>query len=137
MGGMGDGRSEHGEPDHRADRARHDEADSREVEADRRERGIDARERVLDRWEQEIATRAAELNLLDELDEEERQRARVRRASERGQRRDDAETRRDAAIERDIRQARRVDQANGVYGTAPRALPGVALPGSAALTAAL
>jgi hypothetical protein len=96
----------------RADR-RDDDADDREADADQRERQIDARERVLDRWEREIAARAAELNILDDVDEQDRQRARVGRERARRQRRDEAEARRDAAIERDIERAQRGDRAQG------------------------
>ena len=110
MEAMETGRPERNEQARTADQGRDDQADSREAEADQRERRTDARERVLDRWEQEIAARAAELDLLDDVDEQARQRARSRRASERGQRRDDAEARRDAAIERDIEQAHRTDR---------------------------
>jgi hypothetical protein len=92
---------------------RDDEAESREVDADQRERQIDARERVLDRWEREIAARAAALNMLDDVEEENRERARLRRTRERARRRDEAEVRRDAAIDRDIRRAQRTERADG------------------------
>ena len=91
----------------RAADQRDDAADTREAAADVRERQVDSRERVLDRWEAEIAARAAELHLLDELEEMDRGRARSRRVEERGQRRSDAEARRDDSIERDIRRAQR------------------------------
>jgi ANTAR domain/GAF domain len=102
----------------RGDRGRDAEADRREAEADQRERHSDARERVLDRWERDIAARAAALNLLDDVEEEGRERARLRRAGEHGRRRDDAEARRDRAIERDIRQAQRTDRTD-VAGPSP------------------
>jgi hypothetical protein len=89
---------------------RDDEADSREADADQRELGIDARERVLDRWEQEIAARARSLDLLDELAEEDRDRARLQRERAHQQRRDASEVRRDAAIDRDIRRVLHVDR---------------------------
>ncbi len=89
---------------------RENDADRREEQADQRERQMDARERVLDRWEAEIVAQAASLQLLDDDDEDARQRARSRREHEREQRRDDAETRRDAAIEREIRRSERHDR---------------------------
>jgi hypothetical protein len=96
----------------RADR-RDDDADAREAEADQRELGMDARERVLDRWEAEIAARAASLQILDEDEEADRQRASALRAQERERRRGDADARRDAAIERGIQREgreRRIDR---------------------------
>jgi hypothetical protein len=90
---------------------RDDDADAREAEADQRERRIDARERVLDRWEREIAERAAALDLLDDIEEQRLESARMRRSYEREHRRDEAEACRDEAIERDIRRAERVARA--------------------------
>jgi len=92
---------------------REEDADHREADADQRERLIDARERVLDRWEQDLADRAATLNLLDPLEEDRRQHERVRRERQRQQLRADAETRRDAAIERDIGRGDRMAQVGG------------------------
>lgn len=83
------------------------EADEREAEADRRELRIDARELVLDRWEQEIAARAEALGLLDEVGDRVREQHRRDRTADGHARRDQAEARRDAAIERDIRRAGR------------------------------
>jgi ANTAR domain/GAF domain len=102
----------------RGDRDRDAEADRREAEADQRERHSDARELVLDRWERDIAARAAALNLLDDVEEEGREQARLRRAGEHVRRRDDAEARRDTAIERDIRQTQRTDR-DDVAGPSP------------------
>jgi hypothetical protein len=82
-------------------------ADARDAAADLRELQIDARERVLDRWEAEIAARAAELQLLDRVEEEDRERERAWRADERERRRTEADARRDDAIERDIRRRQR------------------------------
>jgi len=108
MGAVGAGRAD--DERNRLAEARHDEADRREADADHRERQSDARERVLERWEQEIAARAKDLGLLDELDDGDRARARVRREHERQQRRNDAEVRRDAGIERDIRWNQLIDR---------------------------
>lgn len=100
------------------------EADLREVAADERERHIDARERMLDRWEGTIAARAADLYALDGVDEEDREQARLQRERDRERRRDDAEGRREAAIERDIQRAERAARAN----RPPDAPPGSADP---------
>lgn len=92
---------------HDAD-ARDAEADAREAEADRREFQIDARELVLDRWEREIAERAAALGLWDELEDRRREQRRLERLADGYSRRDQAEVRRGAAIERDIGRSRRI-----------------------------
>lgn len=83
------------------------EADAREAEADRREFQIDARELVLDRWEREIAERAAALGLWDEMEDRRREQRRLERLADGYTRRDQAEIRRGAAIERDIGRSRR------------------------------
>lgn len=83
------------------------EADAREAEADRREFQTDARELVLDRWEREIAERAAALGLWDEIEDRRREQRRLERLAAGHTRRDQAEIRRDAAIERDIGRGRR------------------------------
>ncbi len=83
------------------------EADAREAEADRREFRIDARELVLDRWEREIAERAAALGLWDEIEDRRREQRRLDRLADGYTRRDQAEIRRGAAIERDIGRSRR------------------------------
>lgn len=104
------------------------EADEREAEADRRELRIDARELVLDRWENEIAARAAELGMLDEIEEHRREQRRHERAADGYARRGEAEIRRDAAIERDIRQGDR--QRWAAAAVPPAAAAGLCLPGS-------
>ena len=104
--GMVGGRVRTGAGDVEADR-REAEADERDAEADRRELRIDARELVLDRWEQEIASRAATLGMLDEIEDHRLEQRRRERAADGHTRRDEAEIRRDAAIERDIRRDER------------------------------
>lgn len=91
---------------HQAD-VRDAEADAREAEADRREFHIDARELVLDRWEHEISDRAAALGLWDEIEDRRREQRRLERVADGYSRRDQAEIRRGAAIERDIGRSRR------------------------------
>lgn len=105
-----------------ADR-REAEADLREIAADARERHIDARERMLDRWERTIAARAADLYALDDVDEEDREQARLQRERDRERRRDDADARREAAIEREVKRAERAARATRPADTAAAAEP--------------
>ena len=89
--------------------ARDEAADAREEGADRRELQIDARELVLDRWERDVAARATASNLLDEVEDHRREQRRLERVVAHQQRRDEAEARRGAAIERDIHRLHRPD----------------------------
>lgn len=97
------------------------EADAREAAADRRELRIDARELVLDRWEQEIAARAAALGLTDDAADQRRAQRRVERVADGHARRDQAEVRREAAIERDIRRVERGSRDRSPGAPAPEA----------------
>lgn len=120
-GGAGRGRARRLEAD-----VRDAEADAREAEADRREFQIDARELVLDRWEREIAARAAALGLSEEIHDQRREQRHLERMADGQTRRDQADTRRSAAIERDIRRVERSHRNQGP----PAPVAGLHLPDS-------